>query len=232
MPTSSSMSDARRGALGTVADPVDLQRLLDDRARGHARVQRAERVLEDELHPAAQPAQLLRAGRPRTSMPSKVTVPGRRLDQPQDRARERRLAAAGLADDAERLAAADARSETPSTARSGGRRRRRAGELLRQLVDDEQCARLMLAGPPCARDAAPRREWHSASAPPSTIAAGSAGAARAAALRPARAQRAARLERAAGRQLREVRRRAVDRRQRAALQPVGRAARPAAARRE
>ena len=39
-----------RGALALVGHAVDQQRLADDVARGHARVERRERILEDDLH--------------------------------------------------------------------------------------------------------------------------------------------------------------------------------------
>src|SRR5450759_4409172 len=45
-------------ALGLGADVVDLERLADDVAHAHARVQRGVRVLEDDLHVAAQPLHL------------------------------------------------------------------------------------------------------------------------------------------------------------------------------
>ena len=41
-------------ALGLGADVVDLERLADDVADAHARVERGVRVLEDDLHVAAQ----------------------------------------------------------------------------------------------------------------------------------------------------------------------------------
>ena len=50
------------------------------------------------------------------SVPSNRIEPGGRLDQPQEQPPDGRLAAARLADEAERLAAPDRRSSTPSTA--------------------------------------------------------------------------------------------------------------------
>src|SRR6185295_12722183 len=46
-------------AIGVVADAVDDQRLDQDVVDGHARIERAERVLEDELELAAEAVQLL-----------------------------------------------------------------------------------------------------------------------------------------------------------------------------
>ena len=41
-------------ALGGIANTVDDEWLADDIGHGHARVERTERVLEDELHAAAE----------------------------------------------------------------------------------------------------------------------------------------------------------------------------------
>src|SRR5450759_3423532 len=49
-------------ALGLGADVVDMERLADDVAHAHARVQRGVRVLEDDLHVAAQPLLLAPRG--------------------------------------------------------------------------------------------------------------------------------------------------------------------------
>jgi hypothetical protein len=85
---------------------VHRQRLADDPLHGHARVERAERVLEDDLQVAAQAAHLRR--RQRHHVGAVVDdLPGVGLDQAQDQPAGRRLAAARLADQAERLAAAD-----------------------------------------------------------------------------------------------------------------------------
>ena len=77
--------------------------------------------------------------------------PGGRLDQAQDRLGRRRLAAARFADQAQRLASRRARSETPSTARTGGRgvcnQRRGDREVLRQPVDREQRRRIVTERP-------------------------------------------------------------------------------------
>jgi hypothetical protein len=58
------------------------------------------------------------AGSRVTSRPSKADAAGGRLVQAQERAAEGGLAAAALADQAERLAAADATRLTPLTART------------------------------------------------------------------------------------------------------------------
>jgi hypothetical protein len=81
---------------------VDRQPLADDRADRHPRVEAGERVLKDDLHLTPQAPQFAALQREHVS-----AVEGhracRRLDQAQDRAPERRLAAAGLADYAQRL---------------------------------------------------------------------------------------------------------------------------------
>ena len=68
-----------------------------------ARVQRRVRVLEDHLHLAPQRHELL-ARACVTSVAAEAQRAAGRLEQPHDRARQRRLAAARLADEAERLA--------------------------------------------------------------------------------------------------------------------------------
>ena len=84
--------------------PVQLQRRADDLADALARVQRRVRVLEDHLHLAPQRLHRSR-GRPCVmSSPRKRIVPVGRRRQPHDRARQRGLAAARLADEPERLA--------------------------------------------------------------------------------------------------------------------------------
>ncbi len=84
---------------------MDVERLADDVADGHPRVQRRVRVLHDHLHPPPEPPQLAAADL--EDVPAVQIGPsrGRRLlahEQPG----ERGLAAAGLADQPERLAAA------------------------------------------------------------------------------------------------------------------------------
>ena len=98
-------------------DAVDPQRLGDDVAHRHARVQRRVRVLEDDLHARGASAASDAACSVGDVAALEDDLPGRRLDELHHRAPERRLAAAGLAHDAERLAAPHGR---------GRRRRRRA----------------------------------------------------------------------------------------------------------
>ena len=92
-----------------------LDRLRDDFADRHSRIERRVRILEDHLQVPALLAQLARR-QVRQVRASEEHFAGRRLDQPQDRAAERGLAAAGLADQAQRLARRGCRASTPSTA--------------------------------------------------------------------------------------------------------------------
>src|SRR6185369_6855870 len=96
------LGDAR-GPLAAVADAVDLERLGQDGADGVARVERAERVLEDDLHVAPPPRQRAPVEL-EDILAREADAAAARLDQAQERAAEGRLAAARLADDAQRLA--------------------------------------------------------------------------------------------------------------------------------
>ena len=89
-----------------VADPVDAERIADDRPYPLARVEARERVLEDHLHLPPQRAELTLA-KPgdRTALEDDVAAGG--LEQADDAAPESRLAAAGLAHEPERLALVD-----------------------------------------------------------------------------------------------------------------------------
>ena len=89
-------------ALPPKVQAVQMQRLCQDAADRHARVERGERVLEDDLHaPALRPQ---RGGIQRAEVLAfEVHAAGRRLDQPQYQPAERGLAAARLAHHAERL---------------------------------------------------------------------------------------------------------------------------------
>ena len=92
---------AVRGAIARFA--VHLERLADDIAHAHARVQRAVRVLVDHLHaPPDRPhAILVVAGDVRAL---EHDAPGSRLQHAQDREPGGGLAASALADKAKRLA--------------------------------------------------------------------------------------------------------------------------------
>ena len=88
---------ARQGGL------VHAQSLAHDARDGHARGQRAKRVLEHDLHAVAQRHQLARRGVGDVAPLERDRAAGG-LKQAQQRAAERGLARAGLAHDADRLA--------------------------------------------------------------------------------------------------------------------------------
>jgi hypothetical protein len=85
---------------------VQAQRHPDDLAHALARVERRERILEDHLHLAPQRLHLL-PPRPSDVLPAKAERAVGRVDQAHDRPRHRRLAAAGLPHQPERLALVD-----------------------------------------------------------------------------------------------------------------------------
>ncbi len=84
---------------------MDLEGLADDVADRHARVQRRVRVLQDDLDLAAEPAQVARPSSVKMSCPLYIDLARRRAFEHHQQLGQRRLAAAGLADQAERLAA-------------------------------------------------------------------------------------------------------------------------------
>ena len=87
---------------GGVVPAVDLERLRDDAPHAHPGVQRAEGVLEDDLHALAGGPQLS----PREGnevAPLEADAPAARLQQPEDQPACRRLAAPGFTDQPQRL---------------------------------------------------------------------------------------------------------------------------------
>src|SRR5262249_4153993 len=97
-------------ALVVVADFVDDERLAHDVVGGHARIERAERILEHGLHPAPIGEELPPPKREHVLRHAMIVVgdgPAGRRDRAQDHARGGGLAAAGLADQAQALAARD-----------------------------------------------------------------------------------------------------------------------------
>src|SRR6185503_12599981 len=95
-----------REALVLVADTVDHQRLADDVAYGHARVERAEGILEHELHLAPIAEQVL-APQGQYFFSTKNNLAGIRRNGSQDHARGGGLAAARLADQAQAFPGCD-----------------------------------------------------------------------------------------------------------------------------
>src|SRR5919198_4768132 len=100
------LANACRTTRGVALDAMNPDRLGDDLAVLHAGVQRAVRVLKDDLDAPPQSQQILAL-----HLGDVDAViddpPGRRLFEPQNAAARRRLAAAALADQPQRLAAPD-----------------------------------------------------------------------------------------------------------------------------
>ena len=118
---------------------VDDHRLLDDLRAGLARIERRVRILEDHLHVLA----LLLRTRPLEveRLALEEDLAGGRLMQTHDAAAQRRLAAAGLADDAERLAAVHLQvdvAQRVQVLRLAADFARADLELLREIVDLEK----------------------------------------------------------------------------------------------
>ena len=93
----------RHAPLGARADLVDQERLRDGRRHAEAGIQRLVRILVDDLHPAAKPAQIVVRER-RDVDPVEAHASRLRRDEPENRLRGRRLAAARLADERDHLA--------------------------------------------------------------------------------------------------------------------------------
>src|SRR5207253_10074628 len=87
-------------------EPVHAQRLSDDLAHGHPRVEGRVRILEDDLHLPPNVAHLA-ACELRDVLPVEDDPAVCGLHELDDRPAERRLPAAGLADEPERLAGLD-----------------------------------------------------------------------------------------------------------------------------
>ena len=117
-----------------LAPAVDQQRLADDLADRHARVERGVRVLEDHLHLAAQRrAAPRRAGRRcrcrRTGLRPPVGSSSRRTARPSVG-----LAAAGFADQPERLASLDGEADAVDRAHLRRLRGRMRARLDREVL--------------------------------------------------------------------------------------------------
>src|ERR1035437_8136713 len=97
----------RRGAFREL---VRLDPLANGAAHAHSRIERGVWILEDDLHPAAEPAERLPLQREHVRA-VKRHASGGRLDQAQDRAADRGLPAPGLTDERERFAARDVEAD-------------------------------------------------------------------------------------------------------------------------
>ena len=94
------------GGLAVGLQAVNQHGLRDDLAYGHARIERAVRVLEYHLHLAAVELQLF-AVRARHVRAVEDYLPRRRVFEPQQRAADRGFATTGFADQAHCFAAPD-----------------------------------------------------------------------------------------------------------------------------
>ena len=100
------IADARPPRSGAVGQPVDVNRLADDLAHGHAWVERAVGVLENHLELAATGAQRFTA-QLRDVLALEKDAPRRRLKEPDDGAAQRGLATAAFAHEPERFAGSE-----------------------------------------------------------------------------------------------------------------------------
>ena len=116
---------------------MNFERLADDRPHAHSRIERSERILKHHLHFAAQRAQ---GGAARGQKIAAIDEQFARvrLDQAQQHARERGLAAAGFADNGERFARGEFEAHIvdgrdAGRARPCERARRGAGNVFRRF---------------------------------------------------------------------------------------------------
>src|SRR5436309_130162 len=93
-------------ALRGVEAAFELERLLHRLSHRLPRVQRGERLLEDELHPSPKPTQLVLLEQGDVS-PVELDSAGGWLDQAEEAAADSRLPGTAFADEAERLAPSD-----------------------------------------------------------------------------------------------------------------------------
>src|SRR5262249_50026987 len=91
---------------GAPAISMDQQGLGDNLCNTHTRVERSERILEDDLHVAAQAAQLA-GSRLENVMAVEINLAGGWFDEAQEHPAQGRLAAARLADQPQRLTLVD-----------------------------------------------------------------------------------------------------------------------------
>ena len=121
--------------------PVHHERFGDRVAHSEARVQGRPRILEHRLDPGAELAQL-RAGERVDVAAVEEHAPGGRPLEAKQEARGRRLAAAGLADEAERLLASDREADAVDrlhvARRPGDEQAPGDRKMLREVLDLDQ----------------------------------------------------------------------------------------------
>ena len=146
-------------------EAVDTERLGDDLANRHPGVQRRIRVLEDDLD-VARTGRICFRLNARDVRALEDDLAFRRLRELDDRAAERRLAAARLADDAERLTPQDAEVHPVHRAHLADRVLEDAGldrEPLDEVLDAEDLVRIGLRCGDSRRRPAPERSRSRAS---------------------------------------------------------------------
>ena len=129
-------------ALGVRArgEPVQRERLGERLPDRHPRIERRERVLEDDLHGAPLRAHR-RLGQREDVFAVEVRVARGRLEQAQHQPARRRLAAAGLADERQRLADRDVEAHAVDRAHRARRAREETaphGKVLDEPQDAQQ----------------------------------------------------------------------------------------------
>src|SRR5690606_38498411 len=120
-------------------EAVDAHRLADDGAHGHARVQRAVGILEDDLHAPPERAQLARRER-RDVLALEADPAAGGIEEAQGHAAEGALSAAALADEAEGLSALDVQRHAVHRANRallGAEDALAVREVLREVLDRE-----------------------------------------------------------------------------------------------
>ena len=119
---------------------MDGEGFAKDRADGHARIERGERVLEHDLHVAPHGAQVA-AGKAKHVLSVKGDLAFAGFDEAQHAARRGRLAATGLADQSERFAAVDRKRHAVHRVNAPDLARKQAaldGKMLLQAGDAQQ----------------------------------------------------------------------------------------------
>ena len=119
---------------------MDLQRLADDVADRHARVERGVRILKDDLHLFAQRTQFRPAQRGDVAAVERDAAGGR-VGEPQDARARGRLARARFADQAQRLAATDVEVDAVDRFDVADALLQQAGgdrKVLLEVADDDQ----------------------------------------------------------------------------------------------
>ena len=116
---------------------MDGERLGDDPGHGHARIERGERILEDDLHVAPPPPE--RGGIERQDVFAIERDASRgRLDEPEEEARQGRLAASRFPHNAQRLALLERQADAVDGARNAAAAARLV--VLDQILGDEERA--------------------------------------------------------------------------------------------